>query len=88
MPKLQNGSKEDSNPGSIDCASGILPLSYRGQIYKRTTTNTEVVQVKKVCDFIQWQPQILRSYLGPQKRQPDILRSQDYMTSNTDNFTY
>ena len=28
MPKLQNGSKGDSNPGSIDCESGILQLSY------------------------------------------------------------
>ena len=29
MPKLRNGSKGDSNPGSHDCESGILPLSYR-----------------------------------------------------------
>ena len=29
MPKLQNGSKGDSNPGFLDCESGILPLSYR-----------------------------------------------------------
>ena len=29
MPKLGNGSKGDSNPGSLDCESGILPLSYR-----------------------------------------------------------
>ena len=29
MPKLRNGSKGDSNPGSLDCESGILPLSYR-----------------------------------------------------------
>ena len=29
MPKLRNGNKEgDSNPGSLDCESGILPLSY------------------------------------------------------------
>ena len=28
-PNLRNGSKEDSNPGSFDCESGILPLSYR-----------------------------------------------------------
>ena len=26
---LRNGSKGDSNPGSLDCESGILPLSYR-----------------------------------------------------------
>ena len=29
MPKLLNGIKGDSNPGSLDCESGILPLSYR-----------------------------------------------------------
>ena len=30
MPNLRNGSKAkgDSNPGSLDCESGILPLSY------------------------------------------------------------
>ena len=33
MPNLQNGSKGDSNPGSLDCESGILPLSY-GAPYK------------------------------------------------------
>ena len=29
MPKLWNGSKGNSNPGCLDCESGILPLSYR-----------------------------------------------------------
>ena len=28
MPKLPNSIKGDSNPGSLDCGSGILPLSY------------------------------------------------------------
>ena len=28
MPKIRNGSKGDSNPGSLDCESSILPLSY------------------------------------------------------------
>ena len=28
MPNLPNGSKGDSNPDSLDCESGILPLSY------------------------------------------------------------
>ena len=27
-PNLRNGIKGDSNPGSLDCESGILPLSY------------------------------------------------------------
>ena len=29
MPKLRNGSKEDLNPGSLDCEHGILPLIHR-----------------------------------------------------------
>ena len=29
MPKLQNVRKEDSNPGCLDCESGILPLTYQ-----------------------------------------------------------
>ena len=29
MPKLQNVSKEDSNPGCLDCESGILQLTYQ-----------------------------------------------------------
>ena len=32
MPKLLNDSKGDSQPGSLDCESGILPLSYRAPI--------------------------------------------------------
>ena len=35
MPKLRNGSKGDSNPGSLACESGILPLSYRAPRKKR-----------------------------------------------------
>ena len=31
MPKLRNGSKVDSNPGSLDGDSGVLPLSYRSK---------------------------------------------------------
>ena len=27
MPNLRNGSKGDSNPGSLDCESDVLPLS-------------------------------------------------------------
>ena len=29
MPNLRNSTKGDSNPGSLDCESGVLPLSYR-----------------------------------------------------------
>ena len=29
MPKLRNGNNGDSNPGSLDCESGILPTELR-----------------------------------------------------------
>ena len=29
MPKLRNGSRWESNPGSVDCESGIQPRSTR-----------------------------------------------------------
>ena len=29
MPNLRNGSKGDSNPGSLGSESGVLPMSYR-----------------------------------------------------------
>ena len=41
MPNLRNGSKGDSNPASLDCESGILPLSYRAPFYRRATMATE-----------------------------------------------
>ena len=28
MPNLRNGSNGDSNPGSLECESGILPVSH------------------------------------------------------------
>ena len=34
MPKLLNGIKGDSNPGSLDCECGILPLSHRALTLK------------------------------------------------------
>ena len=29
MPNFEMVAKGDSNPGSLDCESGVLPLSYR-----------------------------------------------------------
>ena len=37
MPNLRNGSKGDSNPGSLDCESGNLPLSYNVTMVMYTT---------------------------------------------------
>ena len=33
MPKLQNVSKGDSNPGSLDCKSGIVPKMHRAPVH-------------------------------------------------------
>ena len=48
MPTLRNGSKVGFNPGSLDCESGILPLSYSApqsmeeiQEYSRTNGSNE-----------------------------------------------
>ena len=41
MPKLRNGSKGDSNPGFLDCESGILPLSYRAPLILKTGVHTQ-----------------------------------------------
>ena len=32
MPNFETVAKQDSNTGSLDCESGILPLSYRGSM--------------------------------------------------------
>ena len=37
MPELRNGSKGDSNPGSLDCESGILTLIVVAQRYSRVS---------------------------------------------------
>ena len=29
MPKLLSDRRQDSNPGSLDCESGVLPLNHR-----------------------------------------------------------
>ena len=44
MPELRNSRKGDSNQGSLDCESGILPLIYRAP--KRTDTiPTEILRM-------------------------------------------
>ena len=54
MPKLRNGNNGDSNPGSLDCESGILPtelprsvmvrsfLAAGRRVYGRTDTSSVV----------------------------------------------
>ena len=44
MPNLRNGSKGGFEPGSLDCESGILPLSYRAPYNKcNQNPNSEIV---------------------------------------------
>ena len=48
-PNLRNGSKWDSNPGSLDCESGILRLSYRAPQLPRVTERTKFRNFKMVA---------------------------------------
>ena len=50
-PIFQTVAKEDSNPGSLDCESGILPLSYRAPLL-RTCTACALFKAghKTICD--------------------------------------
>ena len=53
MPKHRNGSKGDSNPGSLPCESGILPLSYRApQNY--ILVNVTFIPVFKRAGIEEW----------------------------------
>ena len=47
MPRLQNGSKGDSNPGSLDCESGILQQSH-----KRGSFGFLTVLISSVTEFL------------------------------------
>ena len=47
MPKLLNGIKGDSNPGSLDCESGILPT----ELPRSTSINYRFIFVC-VCAFV------------------------------------
>ena len=41
MPKLRNGNNGDSNPGSLDCESGILPTELPRSTKKGQGNSTE-----------------------------------------------
>ena len=57
--------KGDSTPGSLDCESGILPLSYRAPLNKRDCCLWSSV----VCLCSGWAKQKLISYTGDPKWQ-------------------
>ena len=48
MPKLRNGSKGDSNQGSLYCESDILPPSYRASqsTFMRENNVEEIIKVR------------------------------------------
>ena len=56
MPTVRNGSKWDSNPGSLDCESDILPLSYRAPQFDCNVTGDWMAKCVSVVT------QILRLY--------------------------
>ena len=47
MPNPRNGSKGDSNPGSLDYDAGILPPSYRALLYSKAfiSHHTDLLRV-------------------------------------------
>ena len=45
MPKLLNGIKGDSNPGSLDCESGILPTELPRSTIRRDTKKNGLTDV-------------------------------------------
>ena len=47
MPKLRNGNNGDSNPGSLDCESGILPTEL-----PRSTSTTTLEEVLPFADTV------------------------------------
>ena len=49
MSNLRNGSKGNANPGSLDCESGILPLSYRAP---RQLENVDTRSLSRTVDVI------------------------------------
>ena len=46
-PIFDTVAKQDSNPGSLDCKSGILPLSYRAPFNKIATQSTAQMAADK-----------------------------------------
>ena len=54
MPKLRNGNNGDSNPGSLDCESGILPTELPRSTDGRVTSLPFAVNDKGVLIISQW----------------------------------
>ena len=52
MPNLRNGSKGVSNPDSLDCESGILPLSYCSEVCSVSTMRMAYYCIGLVVDII------------------------------------
>ena len=50
MPNLPNGSKGGFEPGSLDCESGILPLSYRAPL----SSPIFAISLDRFWDFIKF----------------------------------
>ena len=56
-PIFETVSKGDSNPGSLDCESGILPLSYRAPFL--TGFNKTTIQAKPRYQYIAELPTLI-----------------------------
>ena len=54
MPNLRNGiAKRDSNPGSLNCESGILPLSYLAPQYLWILGKLLFISISQFLPFLQ-----------------------------------
>ncbi len=49
-PIFETVAKGDSNPGWLDCESGVLPLSYRAPHYQCQTSGHTLLGVHSWCD--------------------------------------
>ena len=78
MPKLRNGNNGDSNPGSLDCESGILPTELpRSSACEMQPTRNMMGTLKEVCIFFKYSPKRhAKLKRNIQERYPESLRSQ------------
>ena len=50
-PIFETVAKEDSNPGSLDCESGILPLSYRAPEFGASPSLVKLLKMFEQLEF-------------------------------------
>ena len=65
MPKLRNGNNGDSNPGSLDCESGILPTELPRSTFRLEPEHTEFTNfMNKHCSDWSSNDRIYQSHIS------------------------